>query len=182
MSSPWSRLAAINAYLARRLRRHTVGLRQLLRGEPALDPLRAASATLNVNAIRCLVNRRVLCFGVEESFFSSEPNMIRDPDLDVPRLPGKKGRRVHHDWRQPAAHVAERVIDQLEWQLEFARDDLVKNLHRTTKRLGCSHYFDTREDPLSIVFSAYDVKIDQALRAFRRALGLPALAPDAGDS
>jgi hypothetical protein len=96
--------------------------------------------------------------------------MIRDPNIDVPNRPGKKERRVHHDWRQPAAHATERTIDTLEWQLETARDELVADLRRAAKRLGCSHYSDAPDDPLSTVFSAYDVKVEQAMFAFRRAL------------
>jgi hypothetical protein len=87
-------------------------------------------------------------------------------------MPGKKERRVHHDWRPPAAHVAEHAINALEWQLEFARDELVADFHRAAKRLGCSHYSDAIEDddPLSLMFSAYDLKVEQAMAAFRRAL------------
>jgi hypothetical protein len=68
--------------------------------------------------------------------------VTRDPNLDAPRVPGKKDRRVHHDWRRPAAHVAERVIDELEGQLEDARDELLTDLWNTAKRLRCAHYSD----------------------------------------
>ena len=96
--------------------------------------------------------------------------MIRDHDLDVPRLPRKKDRRVEHDWRRPAAPVTERVIDELENRVERARDELVNDLHHTAKRLGCSHYFDAPGDPLSLIFGTFDDKIEQAVHALRRAL------------
>jgi hypothetical protein len=109
-----------------------------------------------------------------KKLFQASPKMIRNRDLDVPRLPVKKDRRVEHDWRQPATRVAERAIDGLEWQLERARDELATDLHRTAKQLGClDHFTDAPGDPLSRIFSAYDVKIEQATRAFRRALGVP---------
>jgi hypothetical protein len=45
--------------------------------------------------------------------------MTRDPNLDAPRLPGKKDQRVRHDWRPPAAHAVERTIEHLNgsWKL-----------------------------------------------------------------
>ena len=92
--------------------------------------------------------------------------MIRKDNLHTPRLPGKTDKRVRHDWRrQPDAS-----IDQFEWRLETARNELVADLHRTAKRLGCAHYSGAPDDPLSVVFSAFDDKIDQALSAFRRTL------------
>jgi hypothetical protein len=90
--------------------------------------------------------------------------MIRNPNLDLPSRPARKDRRVHHDWRQPAA-----AIDELEHRIEGARDELVNDLHRTSKRLGCSHYsVGAPDDPLSLIFGTYDDKIEQAFGAFRR--------------
>jgi hypothetical protein len=77
-----------------------------------------------------------------------------------------------HDWHPPAAHGAERVIDELEWRIESARDELVVDLHAAAKRLGCSHYFDHPSDPLSIMFSAYDAKVEKAMSTLRKAVPL----------
>jgi hypothetical protein len=129
-----------------------------------LDPTATRKKQLSGND----ADHGVLCSSAEEkeAYFQASQNMIRDPDLDPPRLPGKKDKRVHHDWRRPS----DAAINKLEWQLETARDQLVKDLHHTNRRLGCSHYFDAPDDPLSIVFSAFDDKIEQALCAFRRAI------------
>jgi hypothetical protein len=99
--------------------------------------------------------------------------MIRNPHLNTPGLPARKDKRVHHDWRQPAAGGAERAIDKLEDQLENAEDELATDIGRSASRLGCSHFFDAPDDPLSVAFVAYNDKIKQATRALRRALGVP---------
>jgi hypothetical protein len=101
--------------------------------------------------------------------------MTEDPDLEGRRLPARRKVRrdpkTVHDWRLPAGPVAKRVIDNLEWQLEYARDELVDDLHRTASRLGCSHYcFGAPGDPLSAIFSIYDEKIDRAVSDLRQAL------------
>ncbi|MFZ0605978.1 MAG: hypothetical protein WAN05_32290 [Roseiarcus sp.] len=98
----------------------------------------------------------------------SEP-MI-DPDLKSPRRTVRRGPKTVHDWSLPAAPVAERAIAKLEDQLEYARDELVTDFHRAASRLGCSHYFDAPDDPLSAIFTVYDEKIDRAVSALKRAL------------
>lgn len=52
-----------------------------------------------------------------------------DPHLKGARHPVRRDPKTVHDWRLPAAPVAERAIDNLEWQLEYARDELVTDLH-----------------------------------------------------
>ena len=93
-----------------------------------------------------------------------------DPDLKNLRRTARRDPKSAHNWRLPAGPVAERVIDNLEWQLEYARDELVTDLHRAAKGLGCSHYSDAPDDPLSAIFTVYDEKIDRAVSALKRAL------------
>ena len=62
-----------------------------------------------------------------------------DPDLENLRRTVRRDPKTVHDWRLPAGPAAERVIDNFEWQLEYARDGLVNDLHRAAKRLGYSH-------------------------------------------
>ena len=62
------------------------------------------------------------------------------------------------------------MIDNLEEQLEDARDELVNDFHHATKRLGCSHFWDAPDDPLSAILTVYDEKIDRAVSALKRAL------------
>jgi hypothetical protein len=47
--------------------------------------------------------------------------MIRDHDLDVPRLPRKKDRRVVHDWSPPSAEPA-----KVKWPRLFVFDSYVR--------------------------------------------------------
>ena len=94
-----------------------------------------------------------------------------DFDLDKgPRRPAKRAPKTVHNWRLPAGSLTGRVIDNLAWQLEAARDDLVDDFHRAAKRRGCSHFVDAPGDPLSAMFTVYDQKIDRAMIALKRAL------------
>jgi hypothetical protein len=93
-----------------------------------------------------------------------------DPDLKSLRRTVRRDPKTVHDWRLPAGPAGERVIDNFEWQLEHARDGLVTDLHRAAKRLGCSHYSDAPDDPLSAIFTVYDEQIDRAVSALKRAL------------
>ena len=99
--------------------------------------------------------------------------MTHGPELREGRpRTARRDPKSAHNWRLPAGPVAERVIDNLEWRLEDARDELVNDFHHATKRLSCSHFWvwNAPDDPLSAIFTAYDEKIDRAVSALKRAL------------
>jgi hypothetical protein len=99
--------------------------------------------------------------------------MIRNPDLHVPRQP-KKGRPISHDWRpQPTRRAPtprDLAINEVGWALETAGDELGRDLYHEAKRLGLTQPWDSPDDPLGKVFTAYYDKIDRALETLERAL------------
>lgn len=97
--------------------------------------------------------------------------MTHGPKLEGRPRTARRDPKTAHDWRLPAGSAAKRAIDNIEWQLEYARDELVDDLHRTASRLGCLHIcFGAPGDPLSPIFTVYDEKIDRAVNDLRRAL------------
>jgi hypothetical protein len=106
----------------------------------------------------------------EKTFFGRTKNMTHGPELEGRPRTTRRDPKTAHNWRLPAGSVAERVIDNLEGQLEDARDELVNDFHRAAHRRGCSHFVGAPGDPLSAMFTVYDEKIDRAVSDLRRAL------------
>ena len=105
-----------------------------------------------------------------EDIFRENENMTHGPDLEGPRRTARRDPKTAHNWRLPAGPAAERVIDNLEGQLEDARDELVNDLHRAASGSAARILLGAPGDPLSAIFTVYDEKIDRAVSDLRRAL------------